>query len=362
MAGVMLGIGYCVTAIYVGEVSSTNFRGVANVFLTLMLNLGILMAYVIGANFDKPTYEVAYINLAICVFFVTLFFFMPETPYYLMTVGKPDEAEEVLRKLRGRMDVAVELESIDHTLKAMKKSTEDLSIVRLWSDRACAKGIYIVGLLSVILYFGGFVQILTYSQSMIEKMNISLPKETANIIVGIVQTLSGVITSSFVDRVGRKPLLAFSGAMAGLFNLVIACYYFLDAPKDYSLIALISLFAVVFAFNAGVLVVQSIFISEMFSPDMKALGVCIVTVNGGLLYLVSTKVYLTVAESWGLGHGPPFFAFVVICWGMTAWTYMIAPETKGKTMLEIQQQFQEKRKKGFANGNCCDESKKKMLG
>ncbi|OXU25340.1 hypothetical protein TSAR_015579 [Trichomalopsis sarcophagae] len=343
LAGLSQGIAYCACYMYVGEVASRELRGVANVLLMLMLNLGMLVAFGLGPLMSIVSN--AWLNLALSAAFLAVFSLMPESPYYLLMRDRHEEAEAVLEKIRGRSDVTEELEQIEHSLRSLRKQKESGGggggklCGLLLLDRPSLKAIWIIGLFSVTHHFGGYMAVIMYGQRIFRDLGIGsiLSDHSASVINGLVQLVSVALTSLLVERWGRKPLIALSGLLSGSCNLFVAAYFcFPEAFAPYSLMALLALLLLVFAFNCGLLVVQGILISELFAPEVKALGVCLVTMNGGLLFTLGTKLYLTVVDTWHYGHSPPFFCFAVVCWSVTGLLLWITPETKGKSLLEIQ--------------------------
>lgn len=342
LAGLSQGIGYCVCYMYVGEIASTGTRGVANVLMMIMLNLGMLMAFALGPLMSIASN--AWLNLALSAAFLGGFSFMPESPYYLLMKDRHEEAEAVLEKIRGRSDVSEELELIEHSLRSLRKQQEsnnDNMKLRLFTllDRPSLKAIGIIGLFSVTHHFGGYMAVIMYGQRIFRDLGISsvMSDHSASVINGLVQLVSVGLTSLLVERWGRKPLVALSGLLSGFCNLFVAVYFcFPEIFASYSLLALVALLLLVFAFNCGLLVVQGILISELFAPEVKALGVCLVTMNGGLLFTLGTKLYLMVVDTWHYGHSPPFFCFALVVWSVTGILLYITPETRGKSLLEIQ--------------------------
>lgn len=345
-AGLSQGIGYCVCYMYVGEIASDTGRGVANVLMIVMLNLGMLMGFAIGPPLS--IHENAWLNLLLVILFVGVFWFMPESAYFLMMKGRFEEAEEVLQKIRGKTDVSEELEMIEKSLRSIRKLQESqksqagAQLRAVLTNRASLRAILIIGLFSFTHHFGGYMTVMTYGQKIFKDLRVKVVSDhAASVINGVVQLISVSLTTLFVDRWGRKPLIAFSGLASGLCCLVVGVYFYLQEYlhldlSDYSYLPMVSLFFVVFAFNCGLVIVQGILISEVFAPEVKALGVCIVIMNGGLMYTVSTKLYFTIAETWQYGHSPPFLFFVFVLWVTTALLMYITPETKGKTLLDIQ--------------------------
>ncbi|XP_014213257.1 sugar transporter ERD6-like 6 [Copidosoma floridanum] len=343
-AGLSLGIGFSVCSMYLGEIASTSTRSMSSSLMLIMYNLGILIAFIFVPSLSIVAN--AWLNLALVVSFMLVFSFMPESPIYLAMAERTDEAEEVLMLLRGRTDVSEEMKEIQKQLRNSKKMQEGqsrFSLGAIFTDKASRMAIFIIGLFSVTHHFGGNVPVLTYGQKIFRDLKIQVISDhAANVINGVVQLVSICLVAPLPNKWGRRPLVAISGAMAGFCNLVVGVYFYLQEYTEfkvegYSWIPMIAIFLVIFAFNCGLQTVQNILIMEMFAPEFKALGVCVVIMNGGWMYVISSKLYLMVSDTWHLGHSPPFLFFVVVVWSVTGLLMWLTPETKGKTLLEIQE-------------------------
>ncbi|KAL7305571.1 hypothetical protein TKK_0002304 [Trichogramma kaykai] len=350
LAGMSQGISYCVCPMYIGEIASTSARGVANVLLIVMQNLGMLQSFVIVPLLSGSAN--AWINLGLVAIYLLAFSLMPDSPYYLLMRGRGDEAEAALEKLQGKLDVEDELREIQAAVREadLLKRTKT-PMWKLLSTRASVKAICILALFSSTYHLCGYSAIMAYGQRIFSKLEFKfagqeLSDYTINIANGVVQLVSVLLTTLLVDRWGRKPLVAFSGGLAGACNLTIGVYFYLQEylhldVSSYSFIPVVAIFLTVFAFNIGLLTVQGVMISELFAPQIKAVGVCIATTNGGLLCSIGVKMYLMVAETFGYGHTVPFLGACGLVWFITALLLRLAPETKGKSLLEIQRDLVE---------------------
>lgn len=151
--------------------------------------------------------------------------------------------------------------------------------------------------------------------------------------------LCSIPSSSIVERLGRKlPLaLSLSGISATLGLLAIYFYIQQKTQTDltnFKWIPLVCLLLYVLSFSIGTLAVPTVMLSELFSASMKAKGHCILVIVFSIWVSVTSKLFHLLVTTLGL-YAP--FAFFSICSVCNVFvTLKIVPETKGKTLEEIQ--------------------------
>lgn len=267
---------------------------------------------------------------------------MPESPYFFVMRNRIDEAEEVLEKLRGKSDISEELQTIvDSLSKKDKQSSKSGNLKDIFTSKANFRAFLSIMLFAVTQHFGGFFTILTYGQLIFKSINNIMSDYVVNVVIGVVQLISALVTTLLVDKFGRKPLILASGVSAAICNFVISFYFF---SKEYmhadvlsvSWIPFISSLILIFTFNCGLLCLQIILMSEIFATEIKAISTCLVGVIGGLLATLGSKLYIWIAITLNYGHSLPFFVYFIIVAVCTAIILHVTPETKGKTFAEIQ--------------------------
>ncbi|XP_076624333.1 facilitated trehalose transporter Tret1-like [Colletes latitarsis] len=343
LAGIALGLFICVVPIYIGEVSSTDTRGAANSLLGVTYNMGILVTFIAAPQFTLSC--MAGILLVASIGFVISFWFMPESPYFLVMRNRMDQAEEVLEKLRGKTNVSDEMQTIVTTLsKKGEEIVKSGTLKDIFTSRGNFRAFLIIMLFTVTHNFGGFFAIIIYGQLIFKSASNLMTDYTMNVIIGVTQVISSLVTIFLVDRLGRKPLVVVSGAIAAICNLVIGVFFYAKEymnlnVETFSLAPFIASILLVFTFTCGLVCLQIILMSEIFAAEIKAIATCLVGVLSGVLATVGLKLYIWVAISLGYGHSLPFLAYFVVVAACTVTIYYITPETRGKTFIEIQRKL-----------------------
>lgn len=110
------------STLYISEIAEKTTRGALGNLIQLMIGVGILYADVLATLMSIPSYTM--MCGAIPLIFGCIFIFMPETPVYLMKVGKGEEAQIVLQNLRGDdSDIKNEMKEIEDSLKLQQQDS-----------------------------------------------------------------------------------------------------------------------------------------------------------------------------------------------------------------------------------------------
>lgn len=350
MAGFSMGLLLIVFPMYTGEIFSTNVRGALSTILLPSYYVGILFMFAVAPHLGVRV--TAIVCFGFSLLFLICFWFVPESPYYLVMVGRVEEAECALEKLRGKTDVTEELQLIKATLDEKGKVlTEEgtaprnqSTLRKILTTRANLKSLLIAIVLTTGIHLCGFPTIMGYCHIILEAMGSQLDVYVASLIFSILQVSSAAMCVLLVDKFGRRPLIIISGVTTGVLFMLIATYFFLMEyttmdVKQYVIIPLASIFLVVATLNIGVMPVPNIILGEIFANDVKVLSSCIVGISGALMTTASNKSYLIIAKSWGLGHSVPFFGFAIMIFICSAILMRWLPETRGKSLLEIQEEL-----------------------
>ncbi|XP_050522129.1 uncharacterized protein LOC126894867 isoform X2 [Daktulosphaira vitifoliae] len=328
--GAAVSIAWVVSPVYIGEIASAPIRGTLELLVQLGYALGLLFSY--GTGWLLADYwKLATISSIVPVVAGILYFYIPESPYYLMYVNRPNEAAETLRKLRRnytQQDLDLELMFIE---KSLNENQGGRIKVLLTRDR---KPLVIVLLLAVLQMACGTSVLEAYAASILSLTNVS-PNGCA-FILGIV-TLIAVIPFAFtVDRCGRRPLLVVS--CLGTAVCHIATYLFLIVNMDIGGITLlVTICGTVFFINIGLMPLLSVIQCEYFPSDTRALGGTALVLTVTLASTIMVVNYQLVDNF--LGMSTNFILYAILSATGAVFCYIWVPETKCKTFFEIQQEF-----------------------
>ncbi|VYS61828.1 unnamed protein product [Arabidopsis thaliana] len=338
LQGISIGISVYLGPVYITEIAPRNLRGAASSFVQLFAGVGISVFYALGTI-------VAWRNLAIlgCIpslMVLPLLFFIPESPRWLAKVGREMEVEAVLLSLRGeKSDVSDEaaeiLEYTEHVKQ--QQDIDDRGFFKLF-QRKYAFSLTIGVVLIALPQLGGLNGYSFYTDSIFISTGVS--SDFGFISTSVVQMFGGILGTVLVDVSGRRTLLLVSQAGMFLGCLTTAISFFLKENHCWEtgtpVLALFSVMVYFGSYGSGMGSIPWIIASEIYPVDVKgAAGTMCNLVSSISAWLVaysfsyllqwsSTGTFLMFATVAGLG-----FVFIA----------KLVPETKGKSLEEIQSLF-----------------------
>jgi len=330
---------FCVAApLYTAEISENEIRGTLGSYFQLMLTIGILMAYLLGYFLNNMKY-LSIISAIVPLIFFVVFFFMPETPIYYLKKGKEEDAKKSLIKLRGsQYDIEGELQL--HR-QGLEQGNQDISFMKAIRSRAVQKGFIIAIGLMLFQQLSGVNSIIFYASDIFSKAGNSIEPNQAAIIVGVVQVVSVFFSTLVVDRLGRRILLLASIAVMFLMTLTLGIYFYcitythvFDNIKWFALIPL-CIFLILFSFGFGP--IPWMMVPEIFSPEMRGIAGSSACLFNWLMAFIVTKFYTNMIDA--VHSYGTFWIFSGFCAIGTLFVYFLVPETKGKTLEQIQREL-----------------------
>ncbi|XP_057339495.1 uncharacterized protein LOC130676995 [Microplitis mediator] len=339
--GVALSISFTVLPMYCGEIAETSIRGILGSFLQLFITIGLLWAYSIGPYVSYTTFWITCGALPIAFF--VFFFTMPESPYYLAAKGRKEEVISVLARLRGKSEDAVRIEADEIEATVQEAYNKEATITDLFTVKANFKALVFTCLLVIFQQMTGINVVLFYSENIFASAgNSGISSSIETIIVGIVQLIASCVTPLVVDRLGRRILLIISGTGTALSLGVLGLFFYLkDAAKsDVSNIGwlpIASLIIFIATYSIGWGPLPWAVMGEMFSTEVKSKASGIVVFACWFLAFLITKYFSNIALAFG--QYTAFWLFGVFCILSVLFTVFILPETKGKSLQEIQNEL-----------------------
>lgn len=331
---------FCVAApLYTSEIAESEIRGTLGSYFQLMLTIGILFSYVLGTILENMKILSIISGIVPLVFFA-VFFFMPETPVYYLKKGNEEAARKSLARLRGdQYDIELELQTHRETLEETTRS--NVSFAVMIRSRAVKKGFIIAYGLMLFQQMSGVNSIIFYSSDIFTKAGSSLPPNEASIIVGAVQVISVFIGTLVVDKLGRRILLLASIVVMFLTTLILGVYFYCitytNAFDNLKWFALIPLCVFLIMFSLGFGPIPWMMMPEIFAPEVKGIAGSSACLFNWLTAFIVTKFYsdmVDAVQSYGT-----FWIFSAFCLIGIVFVYFLVPETKGKTLDQIQREL-----------------------
>ncbi|NXO98061.1 GTR6 protein, partial [Certhia brachydactyla] len=340
--------------VYISEISHPGVRGMLGACPQIMAVLGSLVLYALGLVLDWRWLAVAGEVPVLAMVF--LLCFMPNSPRFLLSQGREEEALGSLCWLRGEdTDYSREYEQIKDSVR---KQSRRVSCAEL-KDPFLYKPILIAGGMRFLQQLSGVTCILVYLQPIFKKTSVILKPQYDAALVGLVRLSAVAIAAVSMDKAGRKILLFVSAGVMLVSNLTMGLYiHFVPAshnctvanrtllssanlpaePTNYiTLIPLLATMFFIMGYAMGWGPITWLLMSEILPLKARgvASGLCVVV--SWLTAFTLTQFFLPVVNAFGLEV--PFLFFAVISAGNILFTGCCVPETKGRSLEQIEAFF-----------------------
>jgi MFS transporter, SP family, galactose:H+ symporter len=344
LTGVAVGFASTVAPLYAAEMAPAAVRGRIVSGYQLAITIGIFLAYLVNdALQDSGQWRLMFAVAVIPgVLLILGFMIVPESVRFLVKAGRRDEARAVVEEIEGPDDAPQVLADIEQSLAQEQADQAD------WSE-LITPGLrrpLIIGIgLSVIQQITGINAIIYYANDIFAKAGFESAQAQSRatlFAIGLVNVLATFIAVAYVDRFGRKPLLKY-GLIGMTISLVIVGISFASFDTSgggfstggaLTLLGLV-VFIISFAFSLGPVVWTVI--SEIYPSRIRGRAVSVATAaNWGAAFLV-TQFFLSIVDA--IGEAETFFLFAGICVVSFFWIAHWVPETKGRTLEDIQAMF-----------------------
>ncbi|XP_077261612.1 solute carrier family 2, facilitated glucose transporter member 8-like isoform X1 [Temnothorax americanus] len=338
--GLALSITFTIVPMYCGEIAEISVRGALGSFLQLLNTIGFLYSYAIG---PFVSYVVFCILCAILpVIFFVCFMMMPESPYFLLSQDRRGEAIESLAKLRSKSKAAVVEETDEIQVILDEAFKNQVRISDLFRVKANFKALIYTCIMASFQQLVGINFVLFYMQNIFIAAGGLVSSEIAAIIVGVVQVVASMVTPVVVDRSGRKILLILSGIGVTISSFALGLYFYLkevqhadDVIEQISWLPIVALIIYIATYSVGWGSVPWAMMGEMFASNVKAKASSITVFFSKLFLFITTKFPVNLEEALN-GKYAIFWMFGGFCILSIFFTVLLLPETKGKTLQQIQ--------------------------
>ncbi|MDQ1048877.1 sugar porter family MFS transporter [Streptomyces sp. V4I2] len=350
IGGFAIGMASVIGPAYIAEVAPPAYRGrlgsfqqaaiVIGIAISQLVNWGLLNAAGGDQRGKLMGLEAWQVMLGVMVIPAVLYgllsFAIPESPRFLISVGKHERAREILEEVEGKsVDLDARVTEIEHAMTSEHKST----FKDLLGGSFFFKPIVWVGIgLSVFQQFVGINVAFYYSSTLWQSVGVD-PTDSFfySFTTSIINIVGTVIAMIFVDRVGRRPL-ALIGSVGMVIGLALEAWAFsfdlVDGklPATQGWIALIAahVFVLFFALSWGVVV--WVFLGEMFPNRIRAAALGVAAAAQWIANWAITASFPSLAD-WNLSF--TYVIYTVFAALSIPFVLKYVKETKGKALEEM---------------------------
>ncbi len=289
IGGLAVGIASSVSPMYMSEVSPKQIRGRALSSQNFAIVFGQVVIFIVNFLIAKGmTHEwMTTIGWRImigseaipCAVFVLASFFIPESPRWLVMVGRNDEAQKVLGGIFNPEYAPQVVKDIQQNLVAEAENKKQVAKLEVHKERKFWLFVFIAGMVVFFQQASGVNVIMYFAPVVLEKVTGN--NEVAlflTIWVGVIQLVGTFIGSMLMDKVGRLPLMKI-GSIGAMFGLLLTSYFIYQSAglegeaaiqMGYWTLFGMMAFMICFAFSWSL--GAWIIVSEIFPNRYRALG------------------------------------------------------------------------------------------
>lgn len=345
IGGLGIGVASMNAPMYIAEIAPSNIRGRMVTYYQLAIVIGFfvvfLATYFIGndlseaENIEFGWRRMFWSELIPSILFLVLLFIVPKSPRWLALKGKDEDALAILKKINGD-DIASE--EMTRIKESLSESNDGIKVN--YFTKGILAIIVIGTVLSVLQQFTGINAVLYYGADIFEKA-LGFGKEDVlaqQILLAFVNLVFTFVAMFTVDKFGRKPLLYIGSAGMIIGFLLLATTLQTNSVGVLSLIGVL-LFIASFALSMGPVV--WVLLSEMFPNKIRSVAMSVaVAAQWAANYVVSQSFPVVMgsevnnSSTWN--GSLPYYIFIAFILIIVFVTYKFIPETKGKTLEEIE--------------------------
>lgn len=357
VGGLGIGVASMISPLYISELSPSYKRGRLVALYQFAITIGILCSYFSNAYllslsnselFIRTTgtmniifvHEVWRIMLGSALLpalvFLILLFFIPESPRWLIIKGNIHGSMKILKKVMAEQQAQNEISDITLNLQREKAGFGSLF-------RGGFKIAIIIGTsLAFLTQVSGINAIIYYGPTILEEAGLAISDALGGqVVIGLVNVLFTLIAIWKIDQLGRKPLL-IAGVIGIIASLItIGLLFYFNTVNTYLLLTFILIFIACFAFSYGPVI--WVLLSEIFPTKIRGKAMSLATLSlwiGTAFVGQLTPVFLEKLKPAGT-----FWLFAAMTAPALWLAIKVIPETKGKSLEEIERYWLNKKSK-----------------
>lgn len=336
LSGLSMGMTFCSFPIFLGEISKPSIRG-------SMVSLGIsgfafgtAIGNTMGAYMSMDLFS--YVSLVPNLVSIILLFWIPDSPHYLVRLGRIEEAEISVARYNPSANPKSEVEILEDLSRESRSLTfkDRLREVNKPQNRRAL-------MISIVLYFfmqtSGINTVIYYLEIIVTKAKVTIiHPATLVAVIGFIGIGAGWVSIYVADKFRRKVLMVFSSIGTAVSMIALGVHFALLEndfdPEALQWLPIASIISFIIFVCNGLVSVPNIIVSELFAPNIKSVATSFVSLWIAVFAFAASKSYQPlidlIKEAW------VFWIHAIILMVSAVFSAVFIPETKGKSLKEIQ--------------------------
>lgn len=333
VVGMGIGAAASVVPVYISELAPSKVRGMLVSCNQLAITIGIAVSYGVDLLFthlglgSPPMFATAAIPGTLLLLGMLI---SPETPRWLASKGRWDEAQDVLQHIEGAQPEQ-EMADIRKSLLEERQQGGLRELLRPNTRMALVVG---AGL-AIFQQIVGINTVIYYAPTIFQSAGVGSASAAilATSVVGIVNVLATLAAIFLVDRAGRRVLLLV-GCAGMIVGLILMGVIFAIRTNGGAILLMFALFLYIIAFAISMGPVFWLMSAEIFPTRVRAIGASISSFANWLFNFLVSVTFLSLVGR--IGQATTFWLYAVFAIIAFGFCYTLVPETKGKTLEQIE--------------------------
>jgi SP family arabinose:H+ symporter-like MFS transporter len=349
MGGLAVGGASVLAPMYIAEVSPAEIRGRMVSINQLAIVFGISLAYysnyyLLKLGDESWRYMLASGAIPSLVFLISICF-VPESPRWLVKRNHPQKAAHILSKIGNEKYAQKELAAIEGSLSEEVRQGTVKDMIKPEMRFVLLLGIF----LAIFQQWCGINVIFFYAPDIFAKSNIGLDSALfQTTLIGLTNLLFTIVAMWAIDKIGRKSLMMIGSVGMAVSYLVVGYLMKTGHTTGWMMMVFILLTIALYAISLGPVV--WVVIAEIFPNRLRGTGMAVATFFLWVSCYTLTLSFPMIMSAIG-GNGA-FITYSLICIAGAVITYIFLPETKGKSLENIEKELIGKKQEIFEEKTC----------
>ncbi|XP_066597538.1 facilitated trehalose transporter Tret1-like isoform X2 [Prorops nasuta] len=370
-----VGAGMCATpgGVYVAEISTPKFTALLCSLNSIFINVGALLIYIFGSLMKDDWRTIAIVSIGFPVIsVVSVMLLLPESPRWLLTKGRLEDAKRCLLTLRGLCEETTEFQEefaemikysesqkkinsrsieqgseffeipLSRDCPQQEKEESSAIVLLLKSTGSCLrkaevwKPLVIMNAYFFFQQFSGLYVFISYTVDIAVNIGVTLDPYVTATAVGVLQVIGGIALVCTGTKLGRKPSSIISGTGMSICLIILLAYnqFF---PNSTPGIPLTSMLIFVSVGSFGFQNIPYAMIGEIFPTNYVNILAPFTTCMASIFNFSALQIYPGLVK---INKMAPICMYAAVSIIATIFLTLFLPETKGKTKTEIEENFQ----------------------